>query len=568
MRDEKNYYEILGVSADATTEQIQSAYSLLKDGYAGEHNEIKVAYMCLNDEKKRKKYNNQLVMDLLYSNRINEIDLTLFLDSLDEFTIKKLLLEETNITIEEQKALYNRINDIKTKVQLYANLGPDFIVRFSDVSEAEKIKDEFLKMLKSIIIQCFNVSPNMSYYYSGYGDNGTDINLYKIKEVLEDLDRSFGGKKVGNLFLSELILKCSTLSPSEFSTKFGFFLNYLGSDEGAVVIDNNPVVKVFEAIESLETKRVRKYGTGYSRGLNGWFISKTSNIKENASRMLLNRLNNIDQYSDSEFCRFDLDYVELDISKIKEDLRALSLDESVELVNQVGSYERSSHSNGSELSYVAYLAKKKGHVFDEIDPKKWTFSEIAKPDKDVYMNEYSELLTYLIRIINDTDRNESYYGIIDDFINNIPQEYNELAIKLKNLLDNFDYRNGKLVNQLNDLKFNSTYLDCDLSADDIVTINSFDGGISSGVLFINKKTGEYLERKTPVHSKHTNLFVRFYPNDSESYRYYVNGMAISREDYEKKYSFWADNDEHTDELFLEAQVDCDRLKSRDTFKKR
>ena len=73
---DRDYYQILGVSEDASQEQIKAAYRRLAFQYHPDRNkedtaaaekmkEINEAYAILSNQAKRKEYDLKIVMDLL-----------------------------------------------------------------------------------------------------------------------------------------------------------------------------------------------------------------------------------------------------------------------------------------------------------------------------------------------------------------------------------------------------------------------------------------------------------------------------------------------------------------------
>ena len=610
MAKEENYYQILGIPENATADDIRNAYQFKLKYDGSDNNKLKIiykAYETLIDKEKRKSYDLDLFNNLLYSgDEIDDNKIKYFIYCLSEYTIKQLLLKKADyLSIETQKMLYSKISDILDKIPIYATLGYDFIVRVSSEEEAKLLKQKLVEKVETIIYTYIPLKPFEESYYSGYGDRDGDVSLNKIKEILSELDRLVS-TNIGTLFLTNLILKCNYMTPAEFSTKLGYFLIDLGNIKKPIVIDTHPIEKAFQTIEDIGKTKTNKYGTGYGLGFSGWYISNTAQIKDAVNHILKKRLqeeyveyDDYEEYDDYDFEDFEdfeeywkyknmkhkknkkkypLDYVQLDLPKIKKDLQALSLKDRIKIINEVFKNKPYPHYT-SELSYVVYLAKEKDIYFDELNPAKWNCKEIAKPNKKKYMNKYSWVVDYLIAIINYGKlEKKDYFNLIEKFIMKIPIEHIMLASKLKELLKNFDYKKGRLVNQLYNLKFNQTFFDSDewynkisnkdwyLSElelennDDMLLVFFTDP--SYKLFIINKKTGEINELSIPIHNQNTLLSKRYFPNDKNSYRFYVNGMAISKEDYERMNSY----DIHTEDLFSESEEEYKLLTSDYSFK--
>lgn len=54
-------------------------------------------------------------------------------------------------------------------------------------------------------------------------------------------------------------------------------------------------------------------------------------------------------------------------------------------------------------------------------------------------------------------------------------------------------------------------------------------------IYIDKESGEYLKIIKLIHDEKV-ITIRYYLDDNDSYRYYVNGIAISKNEYPKY--FW------------------------------
>ena len=96
----KNYYEILGISKEATAEEIKKSYRKLSLQYHPDKNpdgesrfkELSEAYSILGDEEKRSKYDSGgMNMEDMFSNGGNPFDM--FGDLLEEVMVLREMVE-------------------------------------------------------------------------------------------------------------------------------------------------------------------------------------------------------------------------------------------------------------------------------------------------------------------------------------------------------------------------------------------------------------------------------------------------------------------------------------------
>ena len=138
-----------------------------------------------------------------------------FLDRIDDDGIICLLLYRRGIPKKEAKELYWRIKLKEKTYTFYRKNHFSHIAEIVGEEEAKAIEKRYFDAIEKIIRRHIKVLPNRSSYYAGEGDNGLDIDIKKIDDIVDNLDRYTGNIEVGTSFLKMVVLGCDRLSPSE-----------------------------------------------------------------------------------------------------------------------------------------------------------------------------------------------------------------------------------------------------------------------------------------------------------------------------------------------------------------